>query len=235
MRVYKFDEIDSTNKFLKEKLDLEERDLAIARVQTAGRGRRGNKWVSSEGAALFSFVLKYDMSVPEDEYMKLSLVVGYSLLKTMKKIEPLEYKFKWTNDLYLEDKKLSGILIEKIGNYFIIGIGININNLEFGEAKDIAISLKAKTGKSYDLESIIENVVNSFFEDFIKFKNGNWKEMLKEINDINYLYGKRIDIVGLSKEESGIAGDILADGTLEVFVGNEIKKYNIGEIHISKR
>ncbi|WP_297598206.1 biotin--[acetyl-CoA-carboxylase] ligase [uncultured Cetobacterium sp.] len=235
MRVYKFDEIDSTNKFLKEKLDLEERDLAIAKVQTAGRGRRGNKWISSEGSALFSFCLKHDNSIKEEEYMKLSLVVGYSLLKTMQRIEPQDYKFKWTNDIYLNDRKLSGILIEKIGDYYIIGVGININNCNFGEANDVAISLKNKTGKTYDIEEIIKHVVNSFFKDFFKFKAGNWQEILNEINNVNYLYGKRIDIVGVTKEETGIAGDILLDGRLEVFIGTEIKKYNIGEIHISKK
>ncbi|MGL4987795.1 MAG: biotin--[acetyl-CoA-carboxylase] ligase, partial [Cetobacterium sp.] len=73
MKIYKFEEIDSTNKFLKEKKDISERDVVIAKVQTAGRGRRGNKWSSTEGAALFSFVLKHDFEIKDDEYMKLPL------------------------------------------------------------------------------------------------------------------------------------------------------------------
>lgn len=235
MRIYKFDEIDSTNRFLKEKTDILEGDLAIAKVQTSGRGRRGNKWISTEGAALFSFVLKHDIEIPEEEYMKLPLLVGYSLLYSLKKIENLDYKFKWTNDLYLEDKKISGILVEKIKDNYIIGIGLNVNNLNLEEVKNSAISLREKTGKIYDLDEVILNIVEDFYSNFQEFKNGKWKEILEKINKVNYLYGKRIDIVTFDKEESGLAGDILEDGILEVFVGSEIKKYNIGSIHISKK
>lgn len=235
MKIYKFDEIDSTNKFLREKSDITEGDLAIAKVQTLGRGRRGNKWVSTEGAALFSFVLKHDIEIPEEEYMKLSLLIGYSLLYSLKKIENLDYKFKWTNDLYLDEKKISGILVEKIKDNYIVGIGLNINNLNLEEAKNIAISLREKTGKIYDLDKVIVTVVEDFYNNFQEFKKGKWKEILEKINEVNYLYGKRINIVTFDKEESGIAGDILEDGMLEVFVGNEIKKYNIGSIHISKK
>lgn len=235
MRIYRFDEIESTSKFLREKDDIMERDLAIAKVQTLGRGRRGNRWVSTEGAALFSFVLKHDVEIQEDEYMKLPLLVGYSLLYSLKKIEELDYKFKWTNDLYLEDKKISGILVEKIRDNYVIGIGLNVNNLNLEEVKNIAISLREKTGKVYSLEEVIVTIVKDFYSNFQDFKNGKWKEILEEINRVNYLYGKRIDIVTFDKEESGIAGDILEDGTLEVFVGSKIKKYNIGSVHISKK
>lgn len=235
MRIYRFDEIESTSKFLREKDDIMERDLAIAKVQTLGRGRRGNRWVSTEGAALFSFVLKHDVEIQEDEYMKLPLLVGYSLLYSLKKIEELDYKFKWTNDLYLEDKKISGILVEKIRDNYVIGIGLNVNNLNLEEVKNVAISLREKTGKVYSLEKVIVTIVKDFYSNFQDFKNGKWKEILEEINRVNYLYGKRIDIVTFDEEESGIAGDILEDGTLEVFVGSEIKKYNIGSVHISKK
>lgn len=235
MRIYRFDEIDSTNKFLREKKDVMEKDLAIAKIQTLGRGRRGNKWVSTEGAALFSFVLKHDLEISEEEYMKLPLLVGYSLLYSLKKIEDLDYRFKWTNDLFLDEKKISGILVEKIGDNYIIGIGLNVNNLNLEEAKNIAISLREKTGKIYDLEKLILTVVEDFYCNFKEFKDGNWKEILEKINRVNYLYGKRIEVVTFDRKESGIAGDILSDGTLEVFVGDEIKKYNIGSIHIAKK
>ena len=161
-----------------------------------------------------------------------ALSVGYSLLYSLKKIENLDYKFKWTNDLFLDEKKISGILVEKIGDKYIIGIGLNVNNLNLEEAKNIAISLKEKTNKEYNLEEIILTVIKDFFYNFEDFKNGKWIEILDKINKVNYLCGKRIDVITYDKKESGIAGDILEDGTLEVFIGNEIKKYNIGSIHI---
>ncbi|MGL4904279.1 MAG: biotin--[acetyl-CoA-carboxylase] ligase [Cetobacterium sp.] len=235
MKIYKFEEIDSTNKFLKEKKDISERDVVIAKVQTAGRGRRGNKWSSTEGAALFSFVLKHDFEIKDDEYMKLPLLVGYSLLYSLKKIENLDYKFKWTNDLFLDEKKISGILVEKIDDNYIIGIGLNLNNLDLEESKNTGISLKQKTGKTYDIDSVIQLILDEFFQNFKKFKNNEWYKILKKINNVNYLYGKRIIVKSFDKEENGIAGDILEDGTLEVFIGDKVKKFNIGSIHIAKK
>ncbi|MGL5798074.1 MAG: biotin--[acetyl-CoA-carboxylase] ligase [Cetobacterium sp.] len=235
MKIYKFEEIDSTNKFLKEKKDISERDVVIAKVQTAGRGRRGNKWSSTEGAALFSFVLKHDFEIKDDEYMKLPLLVGYSLLYSLKKIENLDYKFKWTNDLFLDEKKISGILVEKIDDNYIIGIGLNLNNLDLEESKNIGVSLKQKTGKTYDIDSVVQLILDEFFQNFKKFKNNEWNEILEKINKVNYLYGKRIIVKSFDKEENGIAGDILKDGTLEVFIGDKVKQFNIGSIHIAKK
>lgn len=231
MRKYEFKEIDSTNEFLKKQPN-NNKDLVIAETQTNGRGRRGNRWVSNKGAALFSFVLKYDCTISENEYMKLPILVGYSLLNSMKKIENLDYRFKWTNDIYLDDKKISGILVERVRDEFIIGIGININNYNLEEVSEIAISLTEKTNKIYDVKEIIELIVDDFFKNLEKFKNNGWKEILENINKLNYLYGKRVDIVTPGRCETGIVGDILNDGMLEVFMGDEIKKYNVGEIHI---
>ncbi|MGL5970831.1 MAG: biotin--[acetyl-CoA-carboxylase] ligase, partial [Cetobacterium sp.] len=87
----------------------------------------------------------------------------------------------------------------------------------------------------YDSEEVIQIIVKDFFYNFKEFKNGKWNDILKKINEVNYLFGRRIDVVSSEKEESGIAGDISEDGTLEVFIGSEIKKYNVGSIHISKK
>lgn len=123
VRIFRFKEIDSTNKFLKELKEKNNFDIAIAEIQISGKGRRGNKWCSEKGGAYFSFLLKEDKNIAFEEYTKLPLVTGYSLMKTLEKIEPLlNFKFKWTNDIYENDKKISGILVEKTGDYFIIKI-----------------------------------------------------------------------------------------------------------------
>ena len=231
MRIFRFDTIDSTNRFLKEKEDKQDFDCVISKVQSAGVGRRGNTWVSKEGMALFSFAIN-EKNISKENQMKTPLIMGISLLHTLQKIEKLDFKFKWTNDIYVEDKKLSGILIEKVRQWFIIGIGININNRDFGYASDRAISLIDITGKYYNIEDIIFTIINDFKKNL---EYNSWEYMLGEINRYNYLKDKEIEIV---KENScigsGIAKDIAFDGTLEVLVGTEIKNYNIGEIHIKK-
>ncbi len=231
MRVFRFDEIDSTNKFLKEQNNLQDYDCVIAKTQTAGVGRRGNVWVSNEGMGIFSFALKEAENISLEEYMRLPLIAGISVLSGLKKIEDLDYKFKWTNDIYLDDKKLCGILVEKTKDFFIIGIGININNSDFGYAQDRAISLKNKTGNFYRIEDIIFCIIN----EFKRYFSEDWSFVLKEINSYNYLKDKEIEIVKYGESLGvGVAKDIAEDGRLIVEIDSQEKLFNIGEIHIRK-
>lgn len=231
MRVFRFDEIDSTNKFLKGQNNLQNYDCVIAKTQTAGVGRRGNVWVSNEGMAIFSFALKEEINISLEEYMRLPLIAGISVLSGLKKIEDLDYKFKWTNDIYLDDKKLCGILVEKTKDFFIIGIGININNSDFGYAQDRAISLKNKTGNFYRIEDIIFCIIN----EFKRYFSEDWSFVLKEINSYNYLKNREIEVVKYGESLGiGVAKDISEDGRLIVEIDGQEKLFNIGEIHIRK-
>jgi BirA family biotin operon repressor/biotin-[acetyl-CoA-carboxylase] ligase len=232
MKVFRFDVIDSTNNFLKNMKNMENFDLVIAKEQTAGRGRRGNKWISEEGAALFSFALRVEETTPLEEYMKLPLVVGYSVLKALTQKINKNFMFKWTNDVYLNNKKVSGILIEKVGNFFIIGIGININNCNF-EGVDYASSIFKETNQYYDVEEIIFHVLSTFKEIYEKFINGAWNEILYEINQKNFLLDKNVEIKIGEEKEYGRCREINEDGTLKVIIGNEEKNFSVGEIHLS--
>lgn len=232
MRIFHFDELGSTSDYLKEKKDKKEWDLVIADVQTSGRGRRGNLWVSPVGAGLFSFALKEDPNLSMEEYSKLPLVAGMALLQGLKAVVELDYKFKWTNDVYLLDKKLSGILVEKVGDFFIVGIGININNSKFlGESKN-GISLKSVTGDKYEVENTIKIIMNSFKKYWNRYLRGEWNEILREINQKNYLLNRKIEVEFLGKKTSGIGGKVLKDGKLEVETVDGIKEFMVGEIHI---
>ena len=236
MRIFRFKEIDSTNKFLKEMKNKKDYDLAIAETQTLGRGRRGNKWSSEKGGAYFSFLLKEDKNIALEEYIKLPLVIGYSLLKTFQKLEPeINFMFKWTNDIYVFDKKISGILVEKVEDYFIIGIGINVNNEIKGEAENKAISMEKLTNKKYNIEEIIISVIENFKKDLAFYLSGNWNDILIELNEKNYLLGKEISVdFGNGKSERGKGMNIYKNGQLSVLIDKKEKLFNVGEIHIEK-
>lgn len=234
MKIYRFKELDSTNTFLKSIDKKDNYDVAIAEKQTSGRGRRGNKWSSEIGGAYFSFLLKEDSKVSIEEYLRLPLVVGYSLLKTFEKIENLDFKFKWTNDIYIFDKKLSGILVEKREGFYIIGIGINLNNDIAEDFKQKGISLKQITNKKYDKEEFIFKVIEDFKNNLNYYLSGNWNEILDYLNSKNYLLGKKIIIDLRSKTEEGIGQNILKTGELLVEVKGEKRSFSIGEIHIKK-
>lgn len=237
INLYKFNELGSTNDYLERNhRNYGEFDVICAKNQTHGRARRQNDWVSMEGMAIFSFFLEERENWEIEDYLKLPLIAGLATIKGLRGIENLEYKFKWTNDVYLENKKLCGILMEKTDDVYIVGIGINVNNILPEKLKNKAISLAQATYKKYEIDEIIKNIVSEFQILCENLENGSWEEILKEINEINYLKNKKIELKFGNEKVLGIAQDINENGEIEVLVKKdeagkgEIKSFSIGEV-----
>ena len=231
MKFLKFNEIDSTNNYMKENISsFENYDIVSAKIQTSGRGRRGNTWLSSEGMALFSFLLKPEKALSIIETTKLPLLAGISTLSALKKIKDGAYSFKWTNDVFLSGKKLCGILIERVKDDFVIGIGINVANKIPDDIKNIAISMES----NYDIEKLILKVVEEFSVYYKRFLEGKWSEIIEEINSYNFLKDKKIKVHIGNKIFEGIAKNVVEDGRIQIEMNGEIKLFSVGEIKIEK-
>ena len=231
MKFLKFNEIDSTNNYMKENISsFENYDIVSAKIQTSGRGRRGNTWLSPEGMALFSFLLKPEKTLSIVESTKLPLLAGISTLTALKKIKDGAYSFKWTNDVFLNSKKLCGILIERVKDDFVVGIGINVANKIPEDIKNIAISLES----DYDIDKLILKVVEEFSLYYEKFMSGKWLEIVEEINRNNFLKDKKIRVHIGEQIFEGTAKNIAEDGRLEIEMNGEIKLFSVGEITIEK-
>lgn len=231
MALYQFDVLDSTNEYMKEHREkFQNFDVVLAKNQTAGKGRRGNIWISTEGMALFTFLMRKQEREENIDYMKLPLLVGLAAIRAFQKIKEAEYQFKWTNDIYLQDKKLGGILIERRENDFLIGIGLNINNQIPLEIKHIAISLQELEKKEYSIPEVVLEVVEQFQTLWEEYKQGKWKEILIEINKINYLYGKRAALRAGNLFVEGIVQQINDKGEIEIISEEKIKSFAIGEV-----
>ena len=208
MRIEHLELTDSTNDVLKRKKDKQEYDVVYADNQTDSRGRRGNKWVSDKGAALFSFLLK-----DNDYAEKISLLTGYAVYKVLDEILVSDkLKFKWPNDIHYNGKKMSGILIEKCGNYLIVGIGINVNNTDFGVYGETALSLKLITGKEYDVKDIIIKTVEETRQSLKKITK-EWETVIDFLNEKHSLNNK---LVENNKKEQYEVIKINYDGSLKV-------------------
>ena len=237
INLYKFDELDSTNDYLRRNhKSYEEFDVISARVQTHGKARRQNDWISLDGMAIFSFFLKERDDWEIEDYLKLPLITGIAVIKGLRKIENLEYKFKWTNDVYVENMKLCGILMEKTEDVYITGIGININNMLPENLKSKAISLTQIKNKKYELDEVIKNIVSEFQTLCENLENGFWKDILKEINQINYLKGKKIELKLGNEVISGVAQNIDENGELQILMEKtdnrkpEVRSFSVGEV-----
>lgn len=131
-RCFYFDELASTNAYmLTHASELEAGDLCVAEYQSAGRGRRGRTWVSPYAGHLY-FSIFWIFPGGMNQAMGLSLIVGCSLIKALADFGVTNLGLKWPNDLYLDGKKLAGVLVEMTGQAdsecrVVIGIGLNIS------------------------------------------------------------------------------------------------------------
>ena len=163
MRIKWLEEADSTNNVLLRHIrDYDNLSVVAAVTQTAGRGQRGNRWVSVPGDNLtFSLLLK-PQGLPVREVMALTCLATLAVRDTLRE-EGVAAVIKWPNDIYVGKRKICGMLVENglegadIG-WSVIGIGINLNQTEFpGEVLN-PTSLKRLTGRSYELQPFLEKV-----------------------------------------------------------------------------
>ena len=171
LQYHHFKELDSTNAYLQRQQS--ERDICNWVVstdeQTAGKGMGSNGWESEVGKNL-TFSLAVDVSfLPAERQFLLSEAVALGLYETLIPLIPVEkLHIKWPNDIYYENRKLAGILINStikanMMDVSIIGIGLNVNQIQFQDWPTHPISLKQITGKEYDLQPLLEQVAESIY------------------------------------------------------------------------
>ncbi len=157
--IYHFDTTASTNDDARDE-KYREGDVVWADFQTAGRGQRGHVWHSRKGENLtFSLVLEPTF-VPIAEQFSVSEVVALSLVDMLAEYG-IGAKIKWTNDIYVGDRKLVGILIEHslaptTLRRTIVGVGINVNQTEFDPSLPNPVSMAQLLDRELNAESVLQ-------------------------------------------------------------------------------
>lgn len=225
-----FESIDSTNTYFKKNYqNLEDMTFVSASLQTQGRGRNNRIWQADDKNLLCSILLK------DQKYFaytnELSIVSGYTVLQVLQEYGVSSLSIKWPNDVYVDGKKICGILLEAISSNsiecLIIGIGINVNQTEFMEAFN-ATSMINELNKQIDISELKNRLYKKFIENLDKLmKSYNFYE---EITKYDYLKGKQAyAIIDNQKTLVQIIG-IDPDYSLKVIHNNELKNVNSGEI-----
>ena len=170
MKIEKFDTLPSTNQYC-ELLNLDETEeftVIVARTQTAGIGQRGNHWEAEPGKNLtFSLVLNPTWLPIADQY-QLTKAVSLGIVDYL---VPLiaegdkRVRIKWPNDIYVDDKKICGILITHriAGGQItasVVGIGLNVNQERFPSWVPNPTSLKLLTGQEWALEKVLDGLLS---------------------------------------------------------------------------
>ncbi|MEM0938675.1 MAG: biotin--[acetyl-CoA-carboxylase] ligase [Bacteroidota bacterium] len=148
--------------------------------QFRGRGQRGDKWEDEPGKSiLFSILLKPNALPVSSQYL-LNLITGLAVLNTLKEKTTVSLKLKWPNDIYLNNKKIAGVLIEnnvKGGKieFSVVGIGLNLNQKIIKVHQ--ATSLLFETGVFSNRDDFLENLLISMEYWYLKLTHGRYPEI----------------------------------------------------------
>jgi BirA family biotin operon repressor/biotin-[acetyl-CoA-carboxylase] ligase len=196
------DSVDSTNNYAMALIQQGERDTikpVFAMEQTQGKGRRGKQWKSNKGANIMLSIPIEMQWLPLSQQFQLSAAIALSCHDLFLKYRVSNVFIKWPNDIFINDSKAGGILIENVikgtlWQWSVIGIGLNINQEKFEDFNLKATSLKLATGETYDVLKLAEELVSSVLKRVNELKSGKFEKMLEEYNQHLFARNKIIKL-----------------------------------------
>lgn len=178
--IERINQVDSTNNYAAAQLltkRLPEGAVFVAGCQTDGRGQSSNLWESQEGKNLTLSIVLYPEMIRIERQFEVSKAISLGIADFLK--DHIKHvKIKWPNDIYADHRKIAGILIEnsiRDGKYStcIVGIGLNINQNKFVSDAPNPVSLSMLTGETYDLELIVESLLEKINVRYQQLISGN--------------------------------------------------------------
>ena len=231
-----FEEIDSTSSYLKRNYkDLDDLTLVSASFQTSGHGRMNRKWMNNRNENLMFSLLIKDKNLV-NKFANFSLASAVCIFNALLDLDIKNVSIKWPNDVYVNDNKICGILLESISynegiEALIIGIGINVNSIfKDTELASKATSIYELTNKMYSIEEISTKVYKYIYKMLNDIKNNNYS-YLNTVRDNNYLKNKEVYCFINNEEQLVRALDINDDNSLKVLLNN--KEINVSSSEIT--
>ena len=236
-----FDSIDSTNA---EALRAIERGraapfLVLAERQTAGRGRRGRKWVSPFAENVYySLVLRIEGGMRQLE--GLSLVVGLAVMHALRELGVSAAGLKWPNDVLVGQKKIAGILLELVGDpadvcHVVLGVGINVNMQMTDEVDQQWTSMRLETGKVFDRNQMVA-VLSEKLQGYLHRHQVEGFSAIQSEWEQNHLWqGRAVSLIAGVNQVDGEVLGIDKQGALRLKVDGVEKNFSGGELSLRLR
>ncbi|WP_312692856.1 bifunctional biotin--[acetyl-CoA-carboxylase] ligase/biotin operon repressor BirA [Kosakonia sp.] len=230
--------IDSTNQYLLDRLhELDSGDACVAEYQQAGRGRRGRKWISPFGANLY-ISMYWRLEQGPAAAIGLSLVIGIVMAEVLRDLGAEQVRVKWPNDLYLNDRKLAGILVELTGKtgdaaQIVIGAGVNLV-MRKAQAEDISqswINLQ-EAGVRIDRNRLAARLITELRTALHCFEQEGLAPFLARWEVLDNFINRPVKLIIGEKEIFGISRGIDAQGALLLEQDGVIKPWVGGEISL---
>lgn len=234
--------VDSTNNYARNLLHegLAQHGMAIyAHEQLAGKGQRGRIWSSDKGSNVILSLIVNPQSLVLSQQFQLSVCVALSVHELFMKFAGTDTKIKWPNDLYWQDRKAGGILIESVvgsresgissWDWSIIGVGININQTAFPSYLPNPVSLKQITGENFDAVLLAKELCMIMNQKFDELMNSGFENLYAQY--LIHLY-KINTTVKLRKDNrifEAIIKGVNRAGQLVVYHSIE-EEFNFGDV-----
>lgn len=226
--------IDSTNQYLLDKIgQLRSGDCCVAEFQSKARGRRGRRWFSPFGSNLY-FSMYWQLEQGVAAAMGLSLVVGIVIADILRELSGQDIKVKWPNDLYLNDQKLAGILVELAGKtgdcaHAIIGIGVNL--MMTNPDPNIVNQKWANLGK-VDRNLLVARIVKNLNIKLSEFEKQGLAPFISDWNRLDNFANRPVKLLIGDNIIRGIAKGINEQGALMLEQDGKIHAHIGGEISL---
>ncbi|MEB0044383.1 MULTISPECIES: bifunctional biotin--[acetyl-CoA-carboxylase] ligase/biotin operon repressor BirA [unclassified Pseudomonas] len=233
--------IDSTNAHALRAVGLGEVApfLVLAERQTAGRGRRGRKWVSPFAENIYySLLLRIEGGMRQLE--GLSLVVGLAVMHTLRGQGIPGVGLKWPNDLLVGQKKIAGILLELVGDpadvcHVVLGVGINVNMKEADEVDQLWTSMLLESGRAFDRNHLVAELSRTLQAYLERHRVEGFLAIRDEWEKSHLWQGRAVSLIAGVNQIDGEVMGIDAQGALRLRVGGVERVFSGGELSLRLR
>lgn len=233
---------DSTNtqllKRLQDRVSLKKGQVIVAEAQSAGRGRRGNSWFSPFGSNLY-FSMYWRLEQGIQAAMGLSLVVGIAVAQLLEEHYQCAIQLKWPNDLYVNQQKLGGVLVELTGQTHadcdaVIGIGLNIEMPIAGasEINQPFTDLTKLIDVPVDRNQLVALLQRQLIKTLQKFEAEGFNDFVAEFNRRNAYEGMTVQLTGNHELHQGVCQGVDQQGGILLLHEGQLKSYFGGELSL---
>jgi BirA family biotin operon repressor/biotin-[acetyl-CoA-carboxylase] ligase len=233
------EEIDSTNSALLDKSNNINTNGSVfmAEVQTSGRGRKDRVWESSKEQNLTFSILITEKSLLKKCMNFINFGAALAVSSAIENLYQIKTELKWPNDVLINSKKVSGILLESFSSSntiskLVVGIGVNVNQSSFpGEYNIPPTSLRFETGHEVSRERLLSEILNLFEEVILKIKE-NPQNILRDWKNRCRMIGDQIAVTEDGIVKYGIFDDLDEEGYLMLRTKEKIEKIHFGDVSL---
>ena len=213
--------------------------VILAEQQSAGRGRRGRKWISPFAENIYySLVLRIDGGMRQLE--GLSLIVGLAVLSSLREFGSCDAGLKWPNDVLVGNKKIAGNLLELVGDpadvcHVVIGIGINVNMMVASDVDQSWTSVRLEAGQAINRNELIVALGRNLQGYLIRHEAEGFAAIQAEWESNHLWQGREVTLIAGTHTVDGVVAGVDQQGALRLNVAGQEKVFSGGELSLRLR